>query len=1024
MKLSQVVIQYKAKKAGGKDLIQALTLVNTTLESIDSLDPKLADYVFFPLSHVFRDSAGLPSQALDIALCSLNILIRDGWRYDGGKGLLKQLLLLLGFLVGDNTTDAKTPVISEDTSANSMRCFTSFFQYHGAHISELCQSLETDMVPIMGHTVSVILSTLGDSPSTDIQLLAAKALESLVSSIFDEELLRSFLPGIVSRLTRTMQSGSGIRRSYKVLCMTLQVMTALLQKVLSDEKTLQPATEGPSETLIATHYSTGARRVWLSSTSSQLQIALSNIVPLRYHEREEVVTSLFELCTMILRECSNSLKECAELAFGTILSLCSRGFTESGFFTTRILLDLIENDRQLSNFLNALLYEWTSALSRVMQSTDSVKRKRHLAQLGAAFEVSQMLGLDTELVNDALILGLIQSVSSVMGLSPARPIEPVQGMISQMSDLLQTNSAPRSMENFGHLPLSNRSKDECLLELDKFIVSLQTCDFLGTLKRRLAEELTCVTNSEQTACLWICTRFIRDQSSTLLTVGHHLHSSTTLKNVDAEFLDAIYRCSLDLLSKPDADDNSDWRLQAIAMEIIALRSRVQRLAFRPELVDTLFPIVEWLGSPNFALRDHAIVCLDMVSRSCGYVHPSDLIIDNVDYLINAIALRFNTFDINPQTPQVLTMMVELCGQELTPYLDDLVESIFSALANYHGYSRLVEPLFSVLSSIVEKGIRFNVSSAENPGLNGHMLAGIELKSLSEVTEFLSSGTFSSEVEYASEPETFLDSNCSLRRGANEVNIDIQRHNRGKRVNRQPAASTDVAQAPSKTYKIVQSIVRLSQHYLTHESPSLRQQLLQLISRGCAALAIDEEEFLPLINDIWPVVMKRLYDHEVFVSISAMKTLSNIFRYAGSFVASRIDNEWHDFRSLYQRYQGNTTIMDGAKRGRLNFTMAGRWCEECVSMLTELIKYVPVGAEIEDDLVRMLVPAVAAQQEVLEGLDRLNADATWLEIFVHQHRNRRPLMFKKPTCQNYQFKDVTVPTTWVARKHHEDEALSV
>ena len=73
---------------------------------------------------------------------------------------------------------------------------------------------------------------------------------------------------------------------------------------------------------------------------------------------------------------------------------------------------------------------------------------------------------------------------------------------------------------------------------------------------------------------------------------------------------------------------------------------------------------------------------------------------------------------------------------------------------------------------------------------------------------------------------------------------------------------------------------------------------------------------------------------------------------------------------------------------------------------------------------MLVPAVAAQQEVLEGLDRLNADATWLEIFVHQHRNRRPLMFKKPTCQNYQFKDVTVPTTWVARKHHGDEALSV
>jgi hypothetical protein len=71
-------------------------------------------------------------------------------------------------------------------------------------------------------------------------------------------------------------------------------------------------------------------------------------------------------------------------------------------------------------------------------------------------------------------------------------------------------------------------------------------------------------------------------------------------------------------------------------------------------------------------------------------------------MVNAVSLKLNVFDLSPQTPVVLKMMLKLVGPKLVPHLDDLVVSIFSILDGFHEYERLCEELFLVLGIIVEE----------------------------------------------------------------------------------------------------------------------------------------------------------------------------------------------------------------------------------------------------------------------------------------------------------------------------------
>src|SRR5699024_5956678 len=109
---------------------------------------------------------------------------------------------------------------------------------------------------------------------------------------------------------------------------------------------------------------------------------------------------------------------------------------------------------------------------------------------------------------------------------------------------------------------------------------------------------------------------------------------------------------------------------------VALQAQQLGEAFRPELVDALYPVLQLLASGNSNLQNHAMTCLNILTTACNYGDTSTMVIENVDYLVNAVGLKLNTFDVSPYPPQVLLMMIKLCGARLIAYLDDLIGSIF------------------------------------------------------------------------------------------------------------------------------------------------------------------------------------------------------------------------------------------------------------------------------------------------------------------------------------------------------------
>jgi hypothetical protein len=370
-------------------------------------------------------------------------------------------------------------------------------------------------------------------------------------------------------------------------------------------------------------------------------------------------------------------------------------------------------------------------------------------------------------------------------------------------------------------------------------------------------------------------------------------------------------------------------------------------------------------------------------------------VDNVDYMVNAISLRLNTFDISPQAPQVLIMMIRLTGPSLLPYLDDVVGSIFAALDNFHGYPRLVEVLFSVLGEVVEEGSRSGqlqltsgtpIDYRKTPSKSStidDIVKMVEKKRKSNVEEdTVAQGSFPKTPW--KDARTLLDeASAAAKKGETEESEEVGE------VEKIP---------PTKIYSMVQSIARLGQHYLTSQSPVLRTRLLSLISTACNALRDNEDEFLPLVNDIWPVVIKRLYDNEAFVVITAAETVAEICRCAGDFLSTRIQVEWSDLIKMIRRVRTKTLAEKKGTGGRGIYSQVHQVWKSMVKLIITIAEYVRMDDETFDEILELLEDLIATRQDVRDALSSINADAVWLTL---QRQGKNP-MRKTPTLVGYSY----------------------
>ena len=935
VELSQVALQFRAKQAAVKSVLQCLEKVEATLAPLadaSALDAKLAEYVFFPLSHVFNAAPRLSSRCLELAVRCLCILVATGWRHSLAPEMGHQLLLLMVLLAGGSPSQSNREPPTDDLKVVCYRTMAAIVKCITKPRANVAAFGNMKSATIVDQIVYLLLESISDADDEIVQLEASIALRSILEAIHDRALLASLLPRTVSTIVKATKPNGAIRRKPRVLESNLRLLTETLRAVVSDEVAFPGAqdatTSKPSK---ETHDKSEAEVLdesWLKATSSQLQIAFTQLSKLRYHERIEVKEALLHLALMIVKECRTSLPNSSRTMLEIIIILA--GSEDGvGLAATGEMKLLLTTEPAIVNEVKSLLYDWSLSLSRIMQNSEDQQKERMVLQLRTAYRLLSIATPSSDMLAISAIDTLIEGVSAAVQQFSLPQQQRIREEV-RASVEIHDSSTLSKLGDYPAILFTHRSQIRSTKCLEDFISDVASEDRWQLATRATISKIPDASLTTKLASMWTALRLLRARNQYVeLDDLVHFEAIDDFANSKPYLISDLYSCALDVLAENVSDGPTDSRLTALSLECVSLQAEQLGKSYRPELIDTLYAVLGLLSSPLSELQMHAIATLNRLTKACGYSSTNIMLVENVDYLVNSIAIKLNSFELSPQGPRVLLMMIKLCGATLLPYLDDLIGTIFTALDSFHGYTDLVELLFEVLKTIVEESAKqpqlaiTNGAQVPNHHRNSEKISTVE-SICSDLTTFRDR-QHKLDIEHHERVRNFprrpwsanLDqSTGQITEIDNDAPKELQKDGEDSDLGARPTRKEVSEKSPSKAYRLLLNISQATVPHLNSPSPRVRLTLLQLLSRISPLLSRDEDSFLPLINAVWPVVIGRLFSaigedgdgESGYNVIAAAETMSRLCEGAGDFMSSRIEDIFPRlqvlFKTVFARARGS------------------------------------------------------------------------------------------------------------------------
>lgn len=325
-------------------------------------------------------------------------------------------------------------------------------------------------------------------------------------------------------------------------------------------------------------------------------------------------------------------------------------------------------------------------------------------------------------------------------------------------------------------------------------------------------------------------------------------------------------------------------LTALSLSSLALTSRILSSSFRPLLLSSLYTLLSHLGSPQPIVAQYAEIALEQVGYNCGYASTRNLIVDNVDYVINVVSQRLTYHRLSSAAPLVLIAMIRLVGDEIVPLVHDVVDEIFDALDDFHGYESLASSLLAVLVTLIE-------------------VMAAEVQDTREKETRL--GTPPDPVkDFEKFGKWYQERN---QRRESEIETILQRapqHAWGGEWQEEEAEppTDDSETPPTRSQEVCTAILAKSIHFLTHRSPFLRARVLSLVAHAAPVLAAGgrESDLLPIIDKAWPILLNRLEDEHPYVVTEAAEVIASLCENVGDFMSRRVlDWVWPRFKKILE-----------------------------------------------------------------------------------------------------------------------------
>lgn len=931
-----MALRFQGHLAAVKDVLHALTDQHQVLDNLGSqnqLDEKLAQYAFFPLTQVLNQSQRLSPRCMQTVVQSLTILVGQGWRLNLDPKMGKELLVLMSLIAGgDPRKQAEAP--TDELKCAAFRCMQTLVSWLALSPGGKAVLQDQSTRNVVDQLAYLLVENIPQSSSDDVQIAAAEALLELFTNISERIFLASLLPRTVSSLVKALRPSTQARRTRKVLTTDLTVLGVVLRTVLADDVSIQDeAIEKRDEVLDSS---------WLKATVAQVKNALLQVVKLRSHDHADVRTALASLCFIIVDNCSKTLEDCMSMMVETLVILTE---DDEDKLTMSRLKNILMTRLDLVDLLQSSFYDWTQSMPRIMQGNDDKPKKMVLTRITSAFEILSQTVPNVDGLSQMLSATVLKTVTATLDSKHQIPVQIQAGESQQHALLLQDSTHTSPFEPILYNHQSERESSAMLL---KSIADLQQHPNSDMITRDVIDRISEMPRNQRMAPIWLALQLLRPKTHSASDLDEFLDLSEASSDpgVSRSYLiNTLYLHVKDILleSSPYSATPQDPRLTALALESLVLQAQQLGSSYRDELYETLYPVLALLSSSDNLLRNHAMTALNLLASCCEYSSVSALLVENVDYLVNSIAWKMNTFNLSPEAPAVLNMVIRLVGAKLIPHLDDLIASIFAALDNFHGYTQWVELLFEVLRTMVDESTKYPDLMLADVELNPqHHASVIVISTSDDILESLQArkrrkiqtSHYSAATDHTIDsaprrPWTREKDDPNYKPDPTEgkdIETLLREAETADEENDLPAPKAaeneeDPSKPMNKTHDLLLKITQATVPHLSSPSPRVRQVLLQLLTQIAPLLARHENTFLPLINAIWPGVVQRLFAEvaaptfdsvsanintdtlrgELPYNISASADLAAILcEHAGDFMRSRAENIFPQLKSTYTR----------------------------------------------------------------------------------------------------------------------------
>ena len=346
----------------------------------------------------------------------------------------------------------------------------------------------------------------------------------------------------------------------------------------------------------------------------------------------------------------------------------------------------------------------------------------------------------------------------------------------------------------------------------------------------------------------------------------------------------------------------------LALQLLAVTAAILQSQFMRLLLYTLYPVLHSLVSDNAYLSSTALAALHYITYSTGYATPSNLLLANFDYVLDAVAWRLDRRHLDPQATRILVVLVRLVGKDVVLRAGDLVEACFDRLDEFHGYEILVEGLVEVLAEVikaVEAEDEDEDVSSKKENEDHSKEPEDQVESFLHWYQHRHDPPEEDQEDYGPAPR---EAWAGLGKGKEKEVAEDEQPEASK-----PTDDEDPA-PPTPTQILTGQIVSRSVYFLTHPSPLIRARILGLLDTACPILS--ETALLPSIHSAWPYILNRLGDSEPFVVNAAASLVASLSEQVGEFMTTRIWKDvWPRFRAILSKLEEADSQSALARRGR-------------------------------------------------------------------------------------------------------------